>query len=104
MTARIQIARGAAADLQARRFRDGLRRDQHHVVRRHASSIEPLKRAWARALQHYGIDVNTDQTAAAQRLLPIIKGDGDESARFTEIFRTTPVWLLQFTGMAMDYV
>jgi len=63
---------------------------------------EPLKRAWARALQHYGIEVNTDQTAAAQRLLPIIKGDGNESARFTEILRTTPVWLLQFTGMAMD--
>lgn len=83
-------------------------------ARRHAAAVaaivlsgrpridEPLKRAWARALQHYGIDVNTDQIAAAQRLLPIIKGDGKESARFTEIFRTTPVWLLQFTGMAMD--
>jgi hypothetical protein len=63
---------------------------------------EPLKRAWARALQHYGIDVNTDPMAAARRLLPIIKGDGNESARFTEIFRTAPVWLLQFTGMALD--
>src|SRR5271165_2222887 len=81
-------------------------------ARRHAAAVaaivlsgrpridEPLKRAWARALQHYGIDVNTDQIAAAQRLLPIIKGDGKESARFTERFRTTPVWLLQFTGMA----
>ncbi|MGA7452501.1 MAG: hypothetical protein WBW73_14845 [Rhodoplanes sp.] len=53
-------------------------------------------------MQHYGIDVNTDQIAAAQRLIPIINGDGNESARFTEIFRTAPVWLLQFTGMALD--
>ena len=83
-------------------------------ARRHAAAVaaivlsgrpridEPLERAWARALQHYGIDVNTNQIAAARRLLPIINGDGDESARFTEIFRTTPVWLLQFTGMALD--
>ena len=83
-------------------------------ARRHATAVaaivlsgrpridEPLERAWARALQHYGIDVNTDQIAAARRLLPIINGDGNESARFTEIFRTAPVWLLQFTGMALD--
>ena len=32
----------------------------------------------------------------------IIKGDGEESARFAEIFGTAPVWLLQFTGMALD--
>ena len=81
-------------------------------ARRHATALaaivlsgrpridEPLKRAWARALQHYGIDVNTDQNA--QRLIPIINGDGNKSARFTEIFRTAPVWLLQFTGMALD--
>jgi hypothetical protein len=62
---------------------------------------EPLNRAWARALQRYGIDDN-DQVAAAQRFFPIIKGDGAKSARFTEIFRTAPVWLLQFTGMASD--
>jgi hypothetical protein len=83
-------------------------------ARRHATAVaaivlsgrpridEPLKRAWARALQHYEIDVNTDPMTAARRLLPIIKGDGAESARFTEIFRTAPVWLLQFTGMALD--
>ena len=62
---------------------------------------EPLNRAWARALQHYGID-NNDQVAASQRLLPIIKKDRKGLARFTEIFRTAPVWLLQFTGMALD--
>jgi hypothetical protein len=82
-------------------------------ARRHATAVaaivlsgqprvdEPLNRAWARALQHYGID-NNDQVAASQRLLPIIKEDRKGPARFTEIFRTAPVWLLQFTGMALD--
>src|SRR5262245_18514616 len=60
---------------------------------------EPLNLAWARALRHYGIHANTDQIAAAQRLSPIIKGD---PATFTELCRTAPVGLLQFTGMAMD--
>jgi hypothetical protein len=81
-------------------------------ARRHATAVaaivlsgqprvgEPLNRAWARALQHYGIDIN-DQVAAAQQLFPIITGD-EASARFTEIFRTAPVWLLQFTAMALD--
>jgi hypothetical protein len=68
---------------------------------------EPLKQAWARALHHYKIKVDEPekwggQVAAAQRLLPIIMGGEEESARFTEIFRTAPVWLLQFTAMAMD--
>ena len=68
---------------------------------------EPLHRAWARALQHYGVNVNepeqlAGQVAAAQQLSRIIMGGEEESARFTEIFRTAPVWLLQFTGMAMD--
>jgi hypothetical protein len=68
---------------------------------------EPLIRAWARALQHYGIDVNVlggmgDQVRAAQRLLPKIIGGEDSSARFTQIFSTAPVWLLQFTGISMD--
>ena len=68
---------------------------------------EPLIRAWKRALQHYGIDVNNparmdDQVRAAQRLLPIIIGDKESSARFTKIFRKAPVWFLQFTGIATD--
>ncbi len=68
---------------------------------------EPLIRAWVRALQHYRIDVNkpgvmNDQVRAAQRLFPIIIGKEDSSAKFTKIFRTTPVWLLQFTGLAAD--
>jgi hypothetical protein len=82
-------------------------------ARRHATAVaamvlagqpridEPLYRAWARALQHYGID-NKDQVAASRRLFPIIIEDGKESARFTEIFRTAPVWLLHFTAMALD--
>jgi hypothetical protein len=94
------------------RLRQFLRGGPIHA-RRHATAVaaivlsgqpridEPLNRAWARALQRYGID-NNDQVAAAQRLFPIIKGDGKASARFTEIFRTAPVWLLQFTGMALD--
>ena len=68
---------------------------------------EPLIIAWARALRHYGINVNApggmdDQVQAAQRLFPIIIGGEEESARFTEIFTTAPVWLLQFTGIAID--
>src|SRR5256885_9741602 len=82
-------------------------------ARRHATAVaaillsghprvnEPLNRAWARALRHHGID-NKDQIAAAQQLFPIIVGGRNQSARFTEIFRTSPVWLLQFTGMALD--
>jgi hypothetical protein len=60
---------------------------------------ESLSQAWTRAVQHYGINVDDDQIAIAWQLFPIIKGD---AARFTEIFRTAPIWLLQFTGMATD--
>ena len=76
---------------------------------------EPLIKAWRRALQHYGIPplqqhgINLDeaarardQVAAAQRLFPIIVGGAEESAKFTEIFRTAPVWLLNFTGTLWD--
>jgi hypothetical protein len=62
---------------------------------------EPLNRSWARALLHYGIDVSNEQIAA-QRLYPIIDRGEKGSVRFTEIFRTAPVWLLQFTGMVID--
>jgi hypothetical protein len=88
-------------------------------ARRHATAVaaivlagqpkidEPLIMAWARALQHYGINVNVlvgmdDQVRAAQRLLPIIIGSEHSSARFSEIFSTAPVWLLQFTGISLD--
>jgi hypothetical protein len=85
-------------------------------ARRHATAVaaivlsgqptidEPLNKAWTRALHHYGIGVNNpagmdDQVRAAQRLLPVIIGDEESSAKFTEIFMTAPVWLLQFTGV-----
>src|ERR1700737_3341794 len=62
---------------------------------------EPLIRAWERALRHYGITVKEpgrmeDQVEAARRLIPIIAGYDakKQSARFTEIFRAAPGWLL----------
>ncbi len=68
---------------------------------------EPLIRAWRRALQHYGIDVKElgqldNQVKAAQQLLPIIMMGEEPAARFAEIFKTAPVWLLQFTGIVCD--
>ena len=91
----------------------------YYHARRHATAVaaivlsgQPrndglLIRAWARALRHYAINLNEptrwrDQVAAAERLLPIILGGEEESGKFAEIFSTAPVWLLQFTGMAMD--
>ena len=88
-------------------------------ARRHATAVaaivlsgqpevdEPLNKAWNRALQHYGINVRkpgemADQVWAAQQLLPIIMADEEASARFTEIFRTAPIWLLQFTLISID--
>jgi hypothetical protein len=62
---------------------------------------EPLTRAWARALQHYGIDLQ-DYIANPERLSPIIMQGELASARFTKIFKTAPIWLLQFTAVAMD--
>lgn len=82
-------------------------------ARRHATAVaaivlsgqpriyEPLSQAWARALRQYGIGDN-HQHEAAHELYRIIIGDREESSRFTEIFRRAPVWLLQFTGMALD--
>jgi hypothetical protein len=69
---------------------------------------EPLKEAWRRALQHYGIsDGNVEtsinsQVGAAQELVPIILGNTKASAKFTEIFRAAPVWLLTFTYTFID--
>jgi hypothetical protein len=61
---------------------------------------------------------NHHELRAAEKMYPAIVPDPDyerphywwdpsivhapESARFTEIFRTAPVWLLQFTGMRLD--
>ena len=77
------------------------------VLSGRAEINEPLIIARARAWRHYGINVNApgrmdDQVRAARRLFPIIIGGEEESARFTKIFTTAPVWLLQFTGIAID--
>jgi hypothetical protein len=76
-------------------------------ARRHATAVaamvlagnpkidERLHLAWARALQHFGID-NKDQVTASRELRRIIIGDGKESARFTEIFSTAPALVTAF--------
>jgi hypothetical protein len=61
---------------------------------------EPLERAWARALRAYG--VGNDHDDAVQKLDRIIVGTKKVSLVFTGIFAKAPVWLLQFTGMALD--
>jgi hypothetical protein len=58
-------------------------------------------------LQHHGISVKEpwswdDQVVDAQQLSSIIMDGADESAQFTQIFKSAPVWLLRFTGTAMD--
>jgi hypothetical protein len=75
---------------------------------------EPLSQAWTRALQHYRIRAANEgtrfnrqvrynrQVEATRRLNPIILGDTKASARFTEVFRAAPVWLLNFTQTFID--
>ena len=68
---------------------------------------EPLIRAWKRALQHYGIPINdpaekSAQISAVLQLFPLIVGQETPSAKFTEIFKSAPVWLLQFTRTTLD--
>jgi hypothetical protein len=101
-------------------------REKQHVknlpyhARRHATEVaaivlsgrakidEPLSIAWARALLLYGIDVYSpegmEDRVRAERLFPAIIGGAQQSARFTEIFATAPVWLLQFTLTAIDAI
>jgi hypothetical protein len=71
---------------------------------------EPLVRAWERTLAYHKIDAEEDaegalpELRAANRMYPAIVDalHAPESARFTEIFRTAPVWLLQFTRIWLD--
>jgi hypothetical protein len=77
------------------------------VLSGHPKIDEPLSQAWTRCLQHYRIrNANgtrlEKQVAAAQQLLPIILRHEKASARFTEIFRAAPVWLLNFTQTFID--
>jgi hypothetical protein len=90
-----------------------------HAVRLHATAVaaillagspkidEPFIRAWTRALRYYDAPVRdqtqaSEQVSAARRLFPIIVGQEGPSERFAEIFRSAPVWLLQFTRMTLD--
>jgi hypothetical protein len=68
---------------------------------------EPLQHAWARTLRHHGITVKDQgswdgQVVAARRLFDSIMAGAEESVQFTQLFKTAPVWLLRFTGTAMD--
>jgi hypothetical protein len=89
---------------------------------------EPLVRAWARTLRHnliiirneygrayeyepgheheYGagfkFEYERELKAASHELRPIIMKGANETEKFTEIFRTAPVWLLEFTCMRSD--
>ena len=59
---------------------------------------EPLIHAWERALQHLGITLQE----ASDEMYPIIMQSANEIERFTGIFSTAPVWLLEFTWMRLD--
>jgi hypothetical protein len=48
------------------------------------------------------LDFKSRQNMAAQKLVPEILGDAEVSERLTKIFRTAPVWLLQFTQTHFD--
>src|ERR1700724_4918325 len=84
---------------------------------------EPLVRAWALTLAHHRMDLQNSTLdkratleAVERKMYPAIVEDPDygtprwdrsighapEAARFTEIFRTAPVWLLQFTMIRLD--
>lgn len=94
-------------------------RDWVSTARDHATAVaaivlagqpkfdEPLIKAWGRTLRRYRINYNSsrglaEQFRAAEQLRPLIMQGKKQSARFTEIFAAAPVWLLQFTGVAMD--
>ena len=87
---------------------------------------EPLVRAWARTLRHNRITIQNEYgreyeyepgheheyrseyeyerelLIAYKQLYPAIMKDANETERFAEIFRTAPIWLLEFTWMRMD--
>jgi hypothetical protein len=87
---------------------------------------EPLIRAWVRTLRHHRIIVTNEygreyeydrgheheyrfqsgyerelKIANAELYSAIMKG-ANETKKFTQIFRTAPVWLLEFTSMRWD--
>jgi hypothetical protein len=87
---------------------------------------EPLIHAWVRTLRHHGIILKNkygheyeyehgheheykfdywcqrELEIAKAELYPAIMKGANEREKFTEIFRTAPVWLLEFTWMRAD--
>jgi len=87
---------------------------------------EPLKRAWVRTLRHHRITIQNEYgrdyeyergheheyrfeseyerelLSAHRQLYPAIMKGANETERFKEIFRTAPIWLLEFTWMRLD--
>jgi hypothetical protein len=109
------------AELEKRLSAAGKKRDQRLKeflqkyltdARRHAVCVaaivlsgqpkidEPLERAWARALRAYG--AGNDDVDAVQKLDRKIVETEKVALVFTVIFAKAPIWLLQFTGVALD--
>lgn len=87
---------------------------------------EPLIRAWVRTLRHHRITIQNEYgrdyeyehgheheyrddyeyerelLIAHRRLYPAIMKEANETEKFTKIFRTAPIWLLEFTWMRLD--
>jgi hypothetical protein len=91
---------------------------------------EPLVRAWERTLRHHRITIKNEYgrelefqqrhedqdeeyefaleywcergLLAAHELYPLIMQGANETERFTKIFQTAPIWLLEFTWMRLD--
>jgi hypothetical protein len=68
---------------------------------------EPLINAWNRALKHYEVESKPwgglkAQVRAVEQLRPKVMEGKESTARYSEIFAAAPIWLLQFTGLAMD--
>jgi hypothetical protein len=87
---------------------------------------KPLIQAWVRTLRHYGITIKNEYGReyeyergheheyrfqyqyerelrdAHRELYPAIMQGADHTKKFTEIFKSAPVWLLEFTWMRLD--
>jgi hypothetical protein len=68
---------------------------------------EPLICAWRRTLKHYEIDIPncgelSGQVAAAEQLNWRICPGRDGKTCFTEVFKTTPGWLIPYARLGLD--
>ena len=115
-----RLEEAASAMLQKQRHkRRELLKKQRLAAKYHATCVaaivlagepkfeEPLCCAWNRALQHFDIKVKnpnefTGQIQAAHLLDWYILAGKDRKERFTELFKPTPAWLLEFTRICFD--